>query len=146
MSSWSAQIKKRKIEENDLCLRNHVRGFNPSWVCGFCCLDCLGLPPGTLVQCFTVWVLISCFQCFVGCGGCGFFFPKVVDFFSEGEEEELTEVFRRLWLSLIFFFFRCRGCFFQREKRKKEIEVSWGNRVYDTQFATVNSSVSGSRC
>ena len=32
-----------------------------------------------------------------------FFFPKVVDLFSEGKEEELTEVFRRLWLSLIFF-------------------------------------------
>ena len=36
-----------------------------------------------------------------------------MDFFSEGEEEELTKLFRRLWLSLIFFsdvdfFFRGR--------------------------------------
>ena len=38
------------------------------------------------------------------------FFSDVVDFFLEGEEEELTKVFHRLWLPLIFI---------RREKRKK---------------------------
>ena len=79
-------------------------------------------------------VLIFCFQCFADCGCCGFFFfLDVVDFFS------------------------------QREKRKKETEVSWvsivkierlilefhvnfnRNRVCDTRFARVNSSSSAER-
>ena len=77
------------------------------------------MPLGTLVQCFTDWVLISCFQCFVDYGCCGFFFPKVVDFFSEGEEEELIEVFRRLWLSLIFFFFQMSWMFFSEGEEEE---------------------------
>ena len=66
-----------------------------------------------------------------------------------------TEVFCPLWLLWIFFS-NVMDFFFQREKRKKETEVSWvsivkiehlilefhvnfnRNRVCDTQFARVN--------
>ena len=57
---------------------------------------------GSLLECWFS-VLIPCFQCFTDCG-CRGFFLDVMDFFSEGEESELIEVFCRLWLSLKFFF------------------------------------------
>ena len=92
----------------------------------FCCL---GSPLGTLVHGFTIGTLVQCFDLLFSVFhqlwlSWIFFFSDVMHFFSNGEEEELTEVFHRLWLSLFFFFFKCRGCFFQREKGKEETEVS----------------------
>ena len=50
-----------------------------------------------------------------------FFFPKVVDLFSEGKEEELTEVFRRLWLPLIFFFLDVVDVFFRGRRGRRRL-------------------------
>ena len=147
-SSWSAQRKKRKTEENDLCLRNHTFvGFSSSldswvslfgfvgslsslWVLGFVAwVRRLGLlVRGFAGQVFNI--LISCFQCFADCGYRGFFFF----FYSRGRRGR-----RRLRFS--------QGSFVEIECLILEFHVNFNrNRVCDTRFATMNSSPSASRC
>ena len=76
---------------------------------------------GSPLECW-FGVLISCFQCFTNYGCRGFFFfSNVMHFFSNGEEEELTEVFRRLWLSLIFFFSNVMDVFFRGRRGRRRL-------------------------
>ena len=137
LSSWSTQIKKRKLRKTNFAWGTTlmgsiragfvgfavwVRGF-AAWVRGFWVLllrfatwKFMGSP----LECW-FGVLISCFQCFTNYGCRGFFFSNVVHFFSNGEEEELTEVFRRLWLSLIFFFSNVMDVFFRGRRGRRRL-------------------------
>ena len=126
-SSWSAQIKKRKTEENNLRLRNHTfMGLVQAWVHH---LE-RWFVGSQLERQFSV--LISCFQCFVDCGCRGCFFRCRGCFFQRENRKE-TEV---SWFS--FAEIKCLIL---------EFHVNFNrNRVCDTRFARVNSSSSAERC
>ena len=110
-------------------------------------------------------VLIFCFQCFADCGCCGFFFRCRGLYFRWRKGRRRLKCFAHCGCCGFFFFFSDVMDFFsQREKRKKETEVSWvsivkiehlilefhvnfnRNQVCDTRFARVNSSSSAERC